>query len=362
MLPEYTRNLMVAQAAALLTPMRRGIAISCWTYGIGVLLLALSPAGPVGNWAHATMIAVGCISLILGALWWIGHWPKAYVSLLFLVYSEVAHTGILLLTSSPMLALIATMWFALIGEHVTIAHGRTAVVVHCLWVLVNIVFFATRASQRTNANLTLIVYVAVALVGLIVAIPVLRQWSADALRNDSRRAAELAERDALTSLLNQRGMHAAVPGLLASGPPTDRQLAVVVIDLDRFKAINDRYGHHGGDRVLTLVAGRLSASVRRGAIVARTGGEEFVVIDTVGPDGSGKLAHRLVSAIYWRDDDIPVTASIGVASTPLGDVAIADLTQSIQDLIAQADRMMYDAKRDGGNGVRVFDPRSKRAT
>ena len=352
--PQYTRNLSVAEAASLLTPMRRGIAVFCWAYGIGVLLLMLSPAGPVGGWAHGSMIAVGVVSLILGCCWWWGDWPTASVSLLFLVYSELAHTAVLLLTASPLLALIATLWFALMGEHLTIAHGRMAVVVHCLWALLNIVFFATRAFHRTNANHALIVYMMVALIGLVVATPIFRQISADALRDDSRRAAALADRDALTSLLNPRGMHAAVPELLAEGPHNDRQLAIVVIDLDGFKAINDRYGHHRGDQVLTLVAGRLAGSVRRGAVVARTGGEEFVVIDTIGSGGGRALANRLLTAIHRTSDDIPVTGSIGVATIGLGSMAVENLTQSVQELLGRADRAMYESKQRGGNQVRIL--------
>lgn len=358
--PEYTRNLDVAEAASLLNPMRKGIAVSCWAYGIGVLLLMLSPSGPATGFATGYMAAVGSISLILGFFWWRGGWPPAWVSLAFLLYSEVAHTGVLLVTTSPMLALIATLWFALIGEHITIAHGRRAVGLHALWALVNIAFFATLASQRSNATVTLIVYVGLALVGLIVAIPIFRQLAADALRDDSRRTAALAERDSLTALLNHRGMYAALPALLAAGRRPDEQLAIVVIDLDRFKSVNDRYGHHRGDEVLALVAARLSGTVRRGAIVARTGGEEFIVIDTVAPDGAAALAHRLLEAIHRREDAVPVTASVGVSSVPLRDVAVERLTQNVEELIRISDMTMYGAKREGGNRVRVAGPDDRR--
>ncbi|WP_111768209.1 sensor domain-containing diguanylate cyclase [Nakamurella deserti] len=356
--PEYTRNLHVAEAASLLNPMRKGIAVSCWAYGLGVLLLMLSPAGPASTVAAAYMGVIGAVSVVLGFLWWRGGWPKAHVSVAFLLYSELSHTGVLLFTTSSMLALIATLWFALIGEHITIAHSRRAVGLHALWALANIAFFATQASRRTNASLPLIVYVGLALIGLIVAIPIFRQLAADALRDDSRRAAALAERDALTALLNHRGMYAALPALLAAGRGPDEQLAIVVLDLDRFKAINDRYGHHRGDQVLTLVAARLTGSVRRGAIVARTGGEEFIVIDTVAPDGAAALAHRLLRAVHRQDDDVPVTASVGVSSVPVRDVPVDRLTQNVQELIRLSDTTMYGAKRDGGNQVRVSDPRT----
>ena len=351
--PEYARNLGVAEAAALLKPMRKGIAVSCWTYGLGVLLLTLSPSGPATPAATWVMVGVGTISLALGLLWWRGGWPKAHLSVLFLLYSELVHTGVLLLTTSSMLALIATLWFALMGEHIAIAHSRRAVGMHALLALANIAFFATQAARRSNASVPLIVYVAVALAGLIVALPIFRQLATDALRDDSRRAAALAERDSLTALLNHRGMYAALPALLVAGRGRDEQLAIVVLDLDRFKSINDRYGHHRGDQVLTLVAARLAGCVRRGAIVARTGGEEFVVIDTVAPDGAAALAQRLLGAVHRHDDEVPVTASVGVSSVPLREVAVERLTQNVQELIRLSDTTMYGAKRDGGNQVRV---------
>ena len=347
------RNLDVAGAASLLEPVRRGIAVSCWTYGLGVLLLTLSPSGPATPLATWVIAGLGTVSLVLGLLWWRGSWPKAHLSVLFLLYSELAHTGVLLLTSSSMLALIATLWFSLMGEHIAIAHSRRAVGVHALWALANIAFFATQAARRSNANVPLIVYVAVALAGLIVAMPIFRQLATDALRDDLRQAAALAERDSLTALLNHRGMYAALPALLVAGRGPDDELAIVVLDLDRFKSINDRYGHHRGDQVLTLVAARLAGSVRRGAIVARTGGEEFVVIDTVAPGGAGALAHRLLGAVHRHDDEMPVTASVGVSSVPLREVAVERLTQNVQELITLSDMTMYGAKRGGGNQVRV---------
>lgn len=353
---QYARNLHIAEAASLSGPMRRGIAISCWAYGVGVLLLTLSPSGPATGFAVGFVVVIGAVSLVLGVLWWRGGWPRASLSLAFLIWTEVTHTGVLLCTTSSMLALIATLWFALMGEHITIAHGRRAVGWHALWALANIAFFATQAMQRSNANAVLTVYVAIALVGLIVAVPIFRQLAADALRDDSRRTAALAERDALTALLNHRGMYAALPALLAAGRGPDEQLAVVVVDLDRFKSINDRYGHHRGDQVLTRVAARLTGCVRRGAIVARTGGEEFIVIDTVAPDGAAALAHRLLGAIHQPDDDVPVTASVGVSSVPVRDVAVEHLTADVQELIRLSDLTMYGAKRDGGNRVGVFHP------
>ena len=160
----------------------------------------------------------------------------------------------------------------------------------------------------------------------------------------------------MTGALNHRGMHAAIPQLLAGSGPDESHLVLVILDLDRFKAINDTYGHHRGDSVLADLAVRLSAAVRREAVVARTGGEEFVVLDTVGGEGAAALGERIVRAVHRPESDIPVTASVGVGAFRLSDLAVDEPSRVIQLLLRQADSAMYSAKRAGGNRSLVYAP------
>jgi two-component system cell cycle response regulator len=158
---------------------------------------------------------------------------------------------------------------------------------------------------------------------------------------------ELATRDELTGLLNRREYER----ILAEeserterfGPP----LGLVVVDLDRFKSINDTHGHPGGDAVLKEAARRLAASVRSVDRVARIGGEEFALI-LVQTDGAAALeaARRAIHAIAREPvrigdgQSVDVTASAGVASIP-GDAA------SASELFAAADRALFAAKEGG---------------
>jgi diguanylate cyclase (GGDEF)-like protein/PAS domain S-box-containing protein len=128
------------------------------------------------------------------------------------------------------------------------------------------------------------------------------------------------------------------------------RLAVLFIDLDRFKPINDRYGHAVGDSLLALVGSRLQHSVRAGDVVARFGGDEFVVIARVRDEavGSYGVAHTieqaLASPFYLDGGQFHIRASIGVATYP-------SQSDSAEGLIERADAAMYEAKAAGG-GVR----------
>jgi diguanylate cyclase (GGDEF)-like protein len=126
-------------------------------------------------------------------------------------------------------------------------------------------------------------------------------------------------------------------------------LAVVFIDLDKFKSINDRHSHDAGDHVLKVVAGRIQELVRPHDTVVRWGGDEFLVLLDHVEDQAAALAvaQRITAAIaetLRRDgDDVSVTASVGVAITEPGEHVGVDA------LITRADAAMYDAKRAGGN-------------
>lgn len=119
---------------------------------------------------------------------------------------------------------------------------------------------------------------------------------------------------------------------------------VVFIDLDRFKAINDRLGHRAGDQLLVHVAERLRAAVRAGDIAARIGGDEFVVVGAADdPEDAQRFGQRLVEAvrgdICLEGEQVVVAASVGVDYVEAGDAPSADV------VLAHADARMYEAKR-----------------
>ncbi|QYE36358.1 EAL domain-containing protein [Polymorphobacter sp. PAMC 29334] len=169
------------------------------------------------------------------------------------------------------------------------------------------------------------------------------------------RNAEMAERDALTGLANRKALRDRLVERLTNVARTGQATALLYIDLDRFKAVNDTLGHPIGDTLLRKVAERFKSATRDGDIVARLGGDEFAVIqsDTPQPAGAQALATRLVDLIgraYAIDGHLlHIGASVGVAIAPI-DGREPDV------LLKNADLALYRAKAEGRGCYRMFAP------
>lgn len=175
------------------------------------------------------------------------------------------------------------------------------------------------------------------------------------LQEEASTLGNLARHDSLTGLPNRRRFEERLGGVLAeqSGGGL-RRLALLFIDLDGFKAINDNHGHAAGDQLLCAVAGRLEALVRRSDLVARLGGDEFgvLLVDAGDTEAIRALAKRLLTSIrapVWIDDTrCSVSASIGIAVYP-------EQARDCQGLLACADAAMYQVKSAGKSGFRFAE-------
>jgi diguanylate cyclase (GGDEF)-like protein/PAS domain S-box-containing protein len=175
----------------------------------------------------------------------------------------------------------------------------------------------------------------------------------DARQVEAERAAaearlrHMAEHDALTGLFNRRRFEEELDRHIAHGRRYGMSGALLLLDLDDFKRVNDNFGHRAGDRVLTAVATVLTHRLRESDIVARFGGDEFAVLMPVGGVGEAtELAELLVAAIRG---DVPtpagpLTASVGIAL--FSDLSTAD------EVLSRADDAMYAEKRADGPAVR----------
>jgi diguanylate cyclase (GGDEF)-like protein len=176
-----------------------------------------------------------------------------------------------------------------------------------------------------------------------------------ALRALSDRLAALSTTDPLTGIPNRRALDEHLADELARARRYGTPLAVVMLDLDHFKRLNDRHGHPAGDAVLRHVAQILDAEKRRGDTIARFGGEEFVAIlshaDDVAAQGwAERVRQRLgASAVDMGGNILRVTASFGVAAALPGDSG----AMAGEALLASADRALYAAKAGGRNRVVV---------
>ncbi len=174
------------------------------------------------------------------------------------------------------------------------------------------------------------------------------------LLSRERALERLAYLDELTGLPNRRYLLRQLDVLLSRGRRHDLDLAVLMIDLDRFKALNDTRGHHAGDLALRAVAGRLRERIRREDVVGRLGGEEFAVaLPDTGLDGALALAEDLRAGVAERPvrigsvDAAALTVSVGVAVWE---------GEPVERLLSRSDAALYEAKEAGRDRVALAPP------
>ncbi len=176
------------------------------------------------------------------------------------------------------------------------------------------------------------------------------------LRDAEVHIQRMASSDLLTGLDNRAGLHDSMHARLARAGSSGESLAVLMVDLDRFKPVNDRLGHMVGDMVLKEVSRRLKLCLAPDDLRARYGGDEFVVVvrERPAPFGARATAERIVERLsepmQFGDLSVSIGASVGIANFP------AD-AQTADELLRKADSALYRAKQGGRGLVHRYDPR-----
>ncbi len=181
------------------------------------------------------------------------------------------------------------------------------------------------------------------------------------LRDSSDRSRERALHDALTGLPNRVLLLERMDHAVLRSSRSGKMAAVLFADLDRFKMVNDLYGHSVGDEMLVAVAQRMTAAMRPGDTLARISGDEFVILceDLNGPAEADVIAARIGTALsapfVLSAADVDMSASVGIAFSGRGD-------QLSEQLLQDADTAMYQAKRKGGGVHQIIDLREQDLT
>jgi diguanylate cyclase (GGDEF)-like protein len=246
----------------------------------------------------------------------------------------------ILAQSNPNAAMAGCTVFSALAAYVALFHTAPLLIYNFAVTMVIAAIEAVRVAHQLNVFTAVSSFAVVVLTNVMV--PFCIQTVGYMLGVD----AVLGERDELTALLTRRAFHSRAEMRLKQGLDRGGYFVATVIDLDRFKQLNDNHGHRTGDDALASVARALTDTTDDTAVICRSGGEEFVIADIFDPDEVSGKAQQLCDVIAALP--FGITASIGTAGfhPARWDGESGDL---LTELIAAADDAMYVAKRRGGN-------------
>jgi diguanylate cyclase (GGDEF)-like protein len=308
--------------------------------GLMAALLTLSPAGPHGVAPVIVSVSAGTLGVAMGSLW-LFSWPSRRGSMAFALAANGCFASVCLVQPNSLIGLLGCSAFATIGGYIALFHTPRFLAFQVVVATVTTSVLGLRVIAEHD------IVLGVGLASLVGAVDVSVSFVILLLMHFLRIDVLESDRDPLTYLFNRRGFDRAARTLLAAPRQSDAHLIVVMVDLDRFKVLNDDLGHATGDQALIAVADVLRAHANAAAVIGRVGGEEFLVAEITSAPDPVLMADRLCRAIAATA--YPITASIGTAATALHTRHDATEDPALAALIDIADAAMYEAKRRGGN-------------
>lgn len=322
-----------------------------WSVGAGGFIMAVitgvtttthfGPSSPAGR----AVFGVVFLFAVLWALrWWFLPWPSATESLALFAGADIAIFAASFQDANRVYGVLGgTILLVVTGTYLTFFHSPKVLAAHSAWsVLTALILSGRMLSENGDIGLAITI-VLLSMSALVVALPAL-QFMFWVVQTESLT-------DPLTQLLNRRGFEFRLTRLFTAGDPTG--ICIMIADLDRFKRINDSFGHSAGDDVLVRTAQQLAAAAGPDLVISRTGGEEFAVVGRLSGKEAWEAAEMFRRAVS-TGSSFPVTVSIGIA---VMDAPVpGDPPLSAQDLLQRADSAMYEAKQGGGNRVVMHEP------
>jgi len=340
-----------AQRGFWLTHMRIGFGVFLAETLVVMAYLGLTPSSPhrlvlwvlVSSWLVLALAGIGLAPTVASKPW------RAIYSVAWTVLSAFAVGGVTILDLGPNSPIIVLLFLPLV--YAALMFTPKAAALCGLSALASAALVATTDSQRAISQERSLMFLAV-LVGasvLSVAASVNRSRIEQHERQLLETIAVLAATDELTGCAVRRVFRQRVGEEIARSMRHDRSLSLMMIDVDRFKSVNDTYGHVVGDRLLAAVGAVLRADVRTFDMVGRLGGDEFAVLlpDTE-PSEAVTLAERIRRNLPGAVE-VPVTISVGVSGL---DRSVPTVEQIFDD----ADFALYEVKRTGRNAVALRSP------
>lgn len=352
---DYRWLIDTLESHAALGPLKFMVGAGGIVLGFITMMALVSHAGQPGPAGHVQALIVIVMAGVWTVRWWTLPWPSERESLLWVAAVDVAITANNVMIEDRLLGAMGCVLLVTTGGYITIFHGPPVLAVHVGWSVLSILVLSammvlgvptsTGHGKGDVALGVVVVLVVLAVTGVVLPIVQFCSWL---LRVD-------ALSDPLTKLLNRRGLDSYLPRFF--GPRRRDGVYVVTLDLDRFKVVNDTFGHSFGDEVLVRTAERLRSAAPPDAIVVRTGGEEFMVVGHIQGSDLAAVAERLRHAVETMPG-LPstITASVGAAEFVPGRCSEPDPATTPRHLFRSSDSAMYRAKQLGGNNVVIADP------
>ncbi|AYF76902.1 GGDEF domain-containing protein [Nocardia yunnanensis] len=304
------------------------------------VLTVLSPTRPTDSVSCVLLWLLVGSGVAWCARWLLRPWPGETESLVLIAVADVCVTAVCALSPGYVARAVGMMMLLIIGIYVSALHSPKVLAAQTAWSLLAAGLLAVPLLRSGDVSSAMIMILGMA---AAVIVPPGLQICYSLLRNEMLC-------DPLTRLLSRRGLD--YYSAIWFARPAASSSCVMMIDLDRFKVVNDTHGHAVGDEVLVATAERLRRAAPRGSIVSRFGGEEFAIVVRLPIDAAVAVADELRRAVAEPIGSIAVTASIGLAAFAApGDPARA--CELVRQTICAADGAMYRAKQQGGNAIVV---------
>lgn len=304
-----------------------------------VMVSGDAPTQPLNvalGWASVVLI-LGCAAVRLAV------WPTKRQSVVLILVLNLAIAVFCQIQANAFIGLVGAAAFSLTGVSIACFHSAK----YMLYNVVVACYIGIAQSLRLDESDQALILAALGLVLVVnISVPFGVQSLVHALGGDVVQS----DRDPLTGLLHRRALFQQINGLLLSHREHARYLAVTMLDLDGFKALNDTHGHSAGDDALVAVGTALVTTGQGKALVGRVGGDEFLVAELSDSREDSGLPERIRRVIVELPHD--VTASLGTAVGAIGTVPPQQFHELVVTLFRLADVAMYEAKRKGGNRVR----------
>lgn len=342
---DYTWLPRFLDTRGLTVPGRNLVAVWCFLFALIAATMQLSRFGSDTALARS-IFALGTISGAYAGYRWARNesWPTWRQSVAFVVWADLwLAVTLFLAVRTAFVGTIGCILFIMIGFYAAIVHSPRVAISHIGWALAVCTTLAAMAMSEPVNDDWVVVNLYLMVAGVVFSTAWILQIVWLRLTDDARNA----HRDYLTATLNRRGLQDEAQHLLRS----DRTQALIalLIDVDSFKNLNDTHGHVAGDDALTAVADRLIAAAGPDAVVARIGGDEFVVLRGVDRGDIEQVATEIHSAVSSDSDPYPVSASTGVSVYLSPETDLPD--RAVNELIEHADNAMYRAKKRGGDRI-----------